>query len=590
MKSRAYSYLRMSTELQLKGDSRRRQLEASLAYAEAHGLDLAAEGQLEDIGVSAFKGANVRDGALGRFLDAVQAGSIQPGSYLLVESLDRLSREELLTAHSLFLRIVKAGIHLVTLADGRVYRAGTNDLGDLIYSLVVMSRAHEESQTKSRRISAAWANKRSLAAGQKPMTKWCPAWLKLSSDRAGYVLIPQRVALVRQIFEDFVGGVGMYSIAARLNTAKVLTFDAPNGWHQSYIAKILANRAVLGEFQPHVRMNGKRVPQGEPIKDYFPAIISEELFYQAQFAKSQRRGKGAGRKGIGFTNLFSGIAKCYYCGSPILFENKGSGPKGGTYLICDGAKRRLGCASLRWRYRDFEASFLAFVEEIDVQSIVDKRTEPEARHQIEAELSALRGELSSVQDLMDKTYAVLVGGGPIEYVTSKLNELEERRSQLQSRLEEKAAEQDAKTYLERRYRQSVDEIKQLIDRLHDSTDTELFKLRAQVSSELKTLVETLLVGSVGERPKMIAAIEEAKRGAYGVDSDVLTYMEEMASHPDQRRRFFVIGFRDGKFRAVFPDENDPLRYSRQVLDDRAFGFQSLRPSSPSDGDLSKATS
>src|ERR1700730_6619351 len=86
LKPQAYSYLRMSTDLQLKGDSRRRQLEASRAYAEANGLDLAEGAELEDIGISAFRGANVREGALGRFLDAVKGGSVKPGSFLIVES------------------------------------------------------------------------------------------------------------------------------------------------------------------------------------------------------------------------------------------------------------------------------------------------------------------------------------------------------------------------------------------------------------------------------------------------------------------------------------------------------------------------
>ena len=73
----AYShYLRMSTDLQLKGDSRRRQLEASTAYAAAEGLDLNDDAQLEDIGISAYRGANLRDGALGQFLNAVKAGVV----------------------------------------------------------------------------------------------------------------------------------------------------------------------------------------------------------------------------------------------------------------------------------------------------------------------------------------------------------------------------------------------------------------------------------------------------------------------------------------------------------------------------------
>src|SRR5262249_22944403 len=158
-----------------------------------------------------------------------------------------LSRQQVLTAQSLFLSIIQAGINLVTLADNRLYKAGDVDLADLIMSLVTMARAHEESATKSLRIAAAWKNKRAKAATQKPMTKWCPAWLRLLPDRSGYEPIPDRIEIVRQIFRDTADGVGMYSIAARFNKGEVPTFGGSNGWHQSYIAKILANRAVLGE-------------------------------------------------------------------------------------------------------------------------------------------------------------------------------------------------------------------------------------------------------------------------------------------------------------------------------------------------------
>jgi DNA invertase Pin-like site-specific DNA recombinase len=319
----------MSTDLQLKGDSRRRQLEQSRAYAEARGLDLAEGAELEDIGVSAFKGANVHDGALGVFLDAVRSGTVKPGSYLLVESLDRLTRQQLREAQSLFLSIIEAGINVVTLADGRVYPAGTNDLVDLILSLVIMSRAHEESQTKSHRIAAAWKNKRAKAAARVPMTKWCPAWLKLADNRTHYVQIPERVEIVRGIFQDAASGIGIYATARRLNQVGVPTFDRSRGWHTSYVAKILGNRAVIGEFQPHIRENGKRVPIGEPSRDYYPAIVDEELFYRAQIAKSERRISGAGRKGAQFTNLFSGLATCAYCKSPVKLENKGAGRKRG---------------------------------------------------------------------------------------------------------------------------------------------------------------------------------------------------------------------------------------------------------------------
>ena len=76
---KAFSYIRMSTDAQLKGDSHRRQLETSDRYIADNGLELIE--RLSDLGVSAFRGANVEYGALGRFLQAVREGKVEAGSY-----------------------------------------------------------------------------------------------------------------------------------------------------------------------------------------------------------------------------------------------------------------------------------------------------------------------------------------------------------------------------------------------------------------------------------------------------------------------------------------------------------------------------
>jgi len=564
VKPPAFSYLRMSTDPQVKGDSRRRQLEASRAYADAHGLDLAESAELEDIGVSAFRGDNVREGSLGRFLEAVEAGRVKPGSYLIVESLDRLSRERILRAQSLFMRIILAGINLVTLADGRVYTAETADVSSLMYSLMILGRAHEESQTKSHRLSAAWHNKRAQAAGQKPMTKWCPAWLQLAPDRTGYIPIPERVKIVEEIFQNSASGVGIQKTATRLNEACVPTFNSPNGWHHTYVAKILANRAVLGEFQPHVRQNGRRVPKGEPIKGYFPAIVDEQLFYRAQLAKSQRKISGRGRKGSEYSNLFSGLAKCAYCRSPILFENKGAGPKGGTYLICDGAKRRLGCPSIRWRYKDFETSFLAFVEEIDIASIANPPSRGGDRARLEGELNALRGELEAVSGLMEKTYALLSEGGALDFIRGKLDEHARRKADLEAAIQMKTSERDELDSRETRHRQSKEEIAALIDRIQRAGGDDLYVLRAQVASQLKSLIETFTIASIGQAPQTRSRLDELRQ-IDGVGEDILAHIEQVAARSDESRRYFALGFGDGRIRVVFPRHDDPFRYEQQIV-------------------------
>src|SRR6266550_2141729 len=110
MKPRAFSYLRMSSAAQLAGDSLRRQLSAAREYATKHNLDLQEDDQLSDLGVSAFAGANVAEGAgLGGFIAAVRAGKVPPGSVLLVEDLDRLSRQAILKSIGLLVELLSSG-------------------------------------------------------------------------------------------------------------------------------------------------------------------------------------------------------------------------------------------------------------------------------------------------------------------------------------------------------------------------------------------------------------------------------------------------------------------------------------------------
>src|SRR5437879_3718410 len=116
---KAYSYIRMSTDKQLSGDSLRRQREASENYAKVHSLELvdSLDGRdLRDIGVSGFKGANSKKGVLSVFLGHLNAGKIDVNSVLLIESFDRLSRDDVFDAFSLFSSILNKGIEIITLS------------------------------------------------------------------------------------------------------------------------------------------------------------------------------------------------------------------------------------------------------------------------------------------------------------------------------------------------------------------------------------------------------------------------------------------------------------------------------------------
>src|SRR5262249_18290831 len=143
-----------------------------------------------------FRGKNVQEGELGHFIKAVESEKVKRGSYLLVENLDRISRQPARMALRQLEKIVELGIKLVTLHDRKVYTEDSlnESFTDLMYALMVLQRGHEESATKSQRVKAAWAAKRKRAIESGVvMTGALPAWitrdkatreLKLHAERA----------------------------------------------------------------------------------------------------------------------------------------------------------------------------------------------------------------------------------------------------------------------------------------------------------------------------------------------------------------------------------------------------------------------
>lgn len=345
---RAYSYVRFSTPEQAKGHSLQRQSEAAQAWAVKNGVLLDDELTFEDKGVSGFHGANRETGALGVFLERVRDGTIPRGSWLLVENLDRISRQSARKAVRAIEDIVEAGITVVDLSDGgREYSAETLDRDQFLFVMMVLKfiRANEESVTKGVRVAKAHAARRQKFAGQekltKPYTRRLPAWIRWSTETSSYELIEERAALLRWMFEMADDGMGAHSIAAHLNDTKEDTWGAGGWkakyWHRSYIRKLLTNKAAIGVFVPHrvQKVEGQRTKQRvplEPIAHRFPAAVDRELFERvnARLSTTEARGKNANGP---VRSIFAGMMKCRYCDGTVTRVNKGEH----VYLVCSAA-------------------------------------------------------------------------------------------------------------------------------------------------------------------------------------------------------------------------------------------------------------
>ncbi len=493
---------------------------------------------LEDIGVSAFQGRNISQGALGRFLSKAQAGEIEPGSFLIVESLDRLTRQSPRDATSAFLQILQAGINIVTLMDGHLYEAGKGDFAELIYSVVVMSRAHDESQTKSLRVSAAWSNKRRNARS-KILTAMVPSWLSLSPDRSGFLVDPDRASVVRRIFEEADQGKGSFQIARLLNQTAVPGFTAGKSWHESYVTRILTNRAVIGEFQPHRYVNGKRVPDGDPVPDYFPVVISREQFERVQVGRRVRKNRGSGRKGTANTNLFSQVAKCGYCEGSIYLIDKGAKPKGGLYLRCDNSRRGTKCQSSSWPLAHFEKAFLTFVKELDVQAIIDEPARLENARTAKARISILEDELRGQELLRTRAFELLaLEGTDLAFVHDRLASHAEKIASIKNEVaklkREIAVPVERKTV-------ATEDMLQLISNVIPS-DQKMNDARVRIADWIRTNVRELLLFSDGIDEKQDQRLQ------------------------DKRRQFSVL-FESGLFRLVECIGPDPANFNFSILAD-----------------------
>lgn len=532
----AYSYVRMSTDLQLKGDSLRRQREASRKYAERHGLELVDDDRWHDIGVSAYSGKNIASGRFGEFLVAVRAGEIEKGSYLLLESFDRMSRQEPMVALKPFMEIVEAGLILVTLDDERVF-TGKITFEDLIISIAKMSRANEESARKSDRLSQAWKAKRAVI-GQKKLTARCPSWLRLTPDRMAFEVIEERAAIVRRIFDEAASGIGTFTIVRGLNEEGVATFMGKGGWQTSTVNKILSSAVAIGTFQPNRMEGGKRMPVGDPIRNYFPGIVPQTVFEAAQRGRLERKTKPEeGRKGSGgpkgkhFTNLFSKLAVCDYCRKPMHYQNKGTPPKGQSYLVCSNALRNNGCEMTgRWRYDQFESTFLSFVQQLDLASLVSSSEHSSKRNEVAFHLEAAVGKVRLLEDEQRKTYEIGLKMADFDsaFIAERIKKAEmelaaAKKQEKQLRHEISVLDQTALTYYRR-----PDQVAELIERVRAARGGDVYKLRAQIASRLQSLISEL----------------------------------RLTVDPDTQR--FEVIFRDGQGMTLFVDPENPAKFIQKV--------------------------
>jgi hypothetical protein len=356
---------------------------------------------------SAYKGEHVgKKGDLGRFLAAILSGAVSKGSILIAENADRLSRQGNKIARKLLEQIVDKGVdvHIVNI-EKKLTMGWENRPNDYTIVDSELNRAYRESERKSKIIKAGLKVK-------KHSDDWAgnlPFWLQKVDESGksmkgsnGYkiVEIPEKAALVREIFRLAANGLGAKRIMQDLASRGIAC-----GIAVGTVGNLLRNRAVLGEHQPLLYLDGgAAIPDGDPVFK-FPRVIDQTQFDTVTTrldGKMKVCADGKTRPATGSHqsneayNLFDGLLHDVTEQTERTLQLNNKGGNNNPHLI---SKFEPGRKSNRIRYDLFEKTFLGYLTEADWKAIAGEK-ETENLKKARLDLNIVMAELDKVERLL----------------------------------------------------------------------------------------------------------------------------------------------------------------------------------------------
>jgi DNA invertase Pin-like site-specific DNA recombinase len=538
----AFSYIRFSHPSQAEGDSLRRQTEAAAEWCRANKVALDGGLTLHDLGKSAYTGkhrSNPDRHALAAFLKLVEQGRVPRGSYLVIENLDRLSREHIRPALTLLLNLIDAGVRVVQLKPAATVFDDNVDPYLLMMAIMELSRGHSESAMKSERNGKAWAERKRKARAGGILTRRLPAWIE---ERGGkLVTIPERAAGVSRIFNLAAAGYGAAGIVRKLTEEGVPPFGASGHWSRTYVVLILTDRRALGELQPRRHPDGK--PDGPAIPDYFPAVVDDAEWHAAQgvAARARRATRGRAwtpeeeqlalelpvreaarrlkrspvavrvhkctmaRRGQEppkpppkrHVNVFAGLLRDPHDGGAFYVATRSSKQYGTRWRVLLNHASAEGRAPARsFPYETFERAVLSRLREVDPREVMGETDGPD-------ETLVLAGELARAEAKIGELEAELMNGD-VAALAKVLRQLEVRKRDLAEKLT--AARQKAAHPLSESWGRAQSLIGAL-DAAPDPVDA-----RVRLKSALRRVVESVWVLPVARGRDRVCAVQIHFRG------------------------------------------------------------------------------
>lgn len=306
-RKRVAAYVRVSTEKEMALNSLENQAEVYTAQIKAN-PDWEFASIYEDRGISGTK--EMRP-AFQEMLADCRAGKID---LILTKAFTRFARNTVVLLSTL--RELKAlGIDVYFEKDN------IHSLSETGEFLITLLAAYAQAESYSASENQKWRIKKAFEEGRTTVGKMMGYRLK----DGVLTVVPEEAEIVRQIFEDYLSGMGENAIARKLIHMGIAPMRSQRPWNRSSIRCILTNEKYCGNMllqktysenyisKKPVRNHGERTRY--LVENSHEAIIPKAMFDAAQAERRKRREKmKADGRQWSRRYPFSGMIECGECG------------------------------------------------------------------------------------------------------------------------------------------------------------------------------------------------------------------------------------------------------------------------------------
>lgn len=484
-KLRCYIYTRVSTELQIDGYSLEAQKERLRQEAKHRGMQVV--GEYSDEGKS---GKNIAGRPeFKQMMKDIKSGK-DDVDYVLVFKLSRFGRNAADTLNSLQY-MEDYGVNLLCVEDN-IDSAGAS--GKLIISVLAsvaeIERANISEQTM--------AGRKQKARDGKWNGGFAPYGYKLvakDGEKSKVLVINEEEAeLVRLIYKKFLSGMGIGNVAKWLNengyTKKIRQNGSVSLISAAFVKGVLDNPVYAGKIaygrRKTEKIEGTRnefhvVKQDRDSYKLYPgqheAIIDEEQWYRAQAKRMKNAFKREKTHSLEHEHILSGLVKCPVCGASMYGVVNRKKKKGSEefytdmwYYLCKNRKMVSGhlCDYKKHiRQEELNTEVLQLITyvfggENDLKKRVLQRTDSE----------------DAMKSLLEEK----------ERLTKEKDKQQSKKAKLLRRIAELDTDDDLYDDLMKTYRQSVNEVNELIGNIENQIYQNELKIEDADGENLSTEV------------------------------------------------------------------------------------------------------